>query len=118
MSRSPNFNFVAIAGYIVRDAEVKRVGDNGMAVTTITVANNQNYKDRDGNWQEAVNFVDVELWGNLAERSDNLAKKGTPVAIQGSIKENQWRDKDNKTHSRILIRAERVNFLTYPDKND
>lgn len=116
--RTPSFNFVAIAGNIVRDAEIRKVGENKTAVSTVTIANNKNYKDKDGNWQENVSFIDVELWGVLAERSEDFAKKGTPVVVEGSLKENQWKDKENKSHSKLLIKAEKIHVLTYPEKND
>ena len=115
--RTPSFNFVAMAGNIVRDAEVKRVGDDNHAVSTLTIANNLNYRDKQGNWQTLVNFVDVELWGPPAERMEEYAKKGIPVVVEGSLREKQWKDKNNNSHSKMIIRADKVHILTYPETN-
>jgi len=114
--RTPGMNNVTLAGNIVKDAEVKHVGDNGTAVATITIASNQRYKDKENNWQELATFVDVELWGAIAERSDDFGKKGTPVIIEGSLRNNRWKDKDDQFHSRLRLKADKVHVLTYPEK--
>jgi single-strand DNA-binding protein len=114
--RPPSINSVSIAGNIVRDAQVNHVGSNNIAVTTITIAHNQRYKGKDDKWQEAVSFVDVEIWGAMAERAEEFYKKGVPVIVEGSLKSNNWKDKDGRSHSKILIRADRVHLLSFPDR--
>jgi single-strand DNA-binding protein len=115
--RTPSINNVTVAGNIVKDAEIRRIGDNNTAVTRITIANNRHYKDKDNNWQDTVTFVDVELWGPIAERSEEFGKKGIPVIVEGSLKENRWKDKEDKNHSKLQIRAERIHVLNYPEKS-
>ncbi|MDO9577830.1 MAG: single-stranded DNA-binding protein [Candidatus Cloacimonadales bacterium] len=116
--RPPSINNVSIAGNIVRDAVVNHVGTNNVAVTTITVAHNQRYRGKDDKWQETVAFIDVEVWGTLADRAEEFYKKGVPVIVEGSLKSNSWKDKEGKSHSRILVRADRIHILSFPDKKD
>ncbi|HPR17360.1 MAG TPA: single-stranded DNA-binding protein [Candidatus Cloacimonadota bacterium] len=116
--RPPSINSVSLAGNIVRDAVVNHVGSNNVAVTTITVAHNQRYRGKDDKWQESVAFVDVEVWGTFAERAEEFYKKGVPVIVEGSLKSNAWKDKDGHAHSKILIRADRIHLLDYPDKKE
>lgn len=116
--RTPPINNVSIAGNIVRDASVNHVGDNNIAVTTITVAHNQRFKGKDDKWQESVAYVDVEIWGTLAERAEDFYKKCVPVIVEGSLKTNSWKDKEGKNHSRLLVRADRVHILSFPDKKE
>lgn len=113
--RTPGINNVSLSGNIVRDAEVNHVGDAQTAVTTITIAHNQRYKAKSGKWQETVSFIDVEVWGALAER-DAYYKKGVPVIVEGVLKANQWKDKEGKGHSKVVIRAAKIHVLVYPDK--
>ena len=113
--RTPSINSVSLAGNIVRDAVINHVGENNIPVTTLTIAHNQRYKDKTDEWKETVSFVDVEVWGALADRGDYY-KKGIPVIVEGSIKENQWKDKDGKTHSKVILRADRIHILSYPEK--
>jgi len=116
--RTPSINHVSIAGNIVRDAVVNHVGDNNVAVTTITVAHNQRYRGKDEKWQETVVFIDVEVWGALAERAEDFYKKGVPVIVEGGMKSNNWKDKTGKSHSKLLVRADRVHVLSYPEKKE
>ena len=113
--RTPSINHVSISGNIVRDAEVNHVGEGNTAVTTITIAHNQRYKAKSGKWQETVSFIDVEVWGVLAERGDYY-KKGIPVIVEGVLKGNQWKDKDGKGNSKVVVRAAKVHVLVYPEK--
>ena len=116
--RTPGINSVSLAGNIVRDAVVNHVGTNNVAVTTITVAHNQRFRDKDDKWQESVIFVDVEVWGPQAERAEEFYKKGIPVIVEGTLKTNNWKDKEGKSHSKLLIKADRIHLLNYPDKKE
>ncbi|MDP8268886.1 MAG: single-stranded DNA-binding protein [Candidatus Tenebribacter davisii] len=113
--RTPSINNVSISGNIVRDAEINHVGEAKTPVTTITIAHNQRYKAQNGKWQESVSFVDVEVWGVLAERGDYY-KKGVPVIVEGILKGNQWKDKEGKGHSKVVVRAAKIHVLVYPEK--
>ena len=115
--RTPSINTVSISGNIVRDAEINHVGEAKTPVTTITVAHNQRYKAKSGKWQEAVSFIDVEVWGALAER-DAYYKKGIPVIVEGVLKGNQWKDKEGKSHSKVVVRAAKIHVLVYPEKEE
>ena len=115
--RTPSINNVSISGNIVRDAEVNHVGESNTPVTTITVAHNQRYKAKDGKWKETVSFIDVEVWGVLAERGDYY-KKGIPVIVEGVLKGNQWKDKEGKGHSKVVVRAAKIHVLVYPEKEE
>ena len=114
--KTPYINNVTLAGNIVRDPEVRRIGEKNTPVTTITVANNRPYQDKDGNWQQETNFVDVEVWGKQAEKLGEYGEKGTPVIAEGNLKMNQWEDKEGKSHSKLLIRADKIHILNYLEK--
>ncbi|MCK4359850.1 MAG: single-stranded DNA-binding protein [Candidatus Cloacimonetes bacterium] len=114
--KTPYINNVTLAGNIVRNPEVRQIGEKKTKVTTITVANNRPYQDKDGNWQQETNFVDVEVWGKQAEKLGEYGKKGTPVIAEGNLKLNQWEDKEGKSHSKLLIRADKIHILNYPEK--
>jgi len=115
--RIPGINSVSISGNIVRDAEINHVGEANTPVTTIAVAHNQRYKTKSGKWQETVSFIDVEIWGVLTEREEYY-KKGVPVIVEGILKGNQWKDKEGKVHSKVVVRAKKIHILVYPDKEE
>ena len=82
------------------------------------MAHNQRYRGRDNKWQESVSFIDVEVWGTLAERAEEFYKKGVPVIVEGTLKSNSWKDKDGRTHTKLLVRADRVHLLSFPERKD
>ena len=61
-----NVNKVILIGNVTRDPEVKFTS-KGSAVTDIGLAINRNYTLDNGEKREETTFVDVELWGRLAE---------------------------------------------------
>ncbi len=114
--RTPSINNICFSGNIVREPEVRQVGSNNASVCTISVANNHRYLGRDNNWQEIVTFADVELWNGLADKVEKHCHKGSPVIIEGQLRQINWKDKDDKNHSKLQIRGEKIHILNYPDK--
>ena len=72
-----NVNKVILIGNVTRDPEVKFTS-KGSAVTDIGLAINRNYTLDNGEKREETTFVDVELWGRLAEIAGEYAKKRPP----------------------------------------
>ena len=115
--RTPNINLIVIGGNIVREPEVKEVGGKKTKVARISVANNRNYQDKDGKWQEETTFVDIEVWGAQAKKIEEYCKKGTPIVAEGNLKLNKWENKEGKTISKLLIHSDKIHILDYPEKN-
>ena len=89
MARVPSINQIIISGNIVQDAVVKHVGAGNIAVTTIRIANNQSFLNKEKEWQDKTTFVDVEIWGSRAEKGEKYYKKGIPLIIEGDLKERK-----------------------------
>ncbi|MEA2103663.1 MAG: single-stranded DNA-binding protein [Candidatus Cloacimonadota bacterium] len=109
--KAPSLNRISLAGNIVRDPEVRHVGSKKTAVTNITIANNRSYLDKDKNWQEETTYVETEIWGRQAEKVEEKCKKGDPVIIEGSLKNSNWKDKDGNSHSKLLVKVDKVHIL-------
>jgi len=114
MSRTPNINNVQIAGNVVRESDVHEVGDSH--TLRIDMAHDHPYKDKKGQWQNFTSYFEVELWGGLVDRYQQYCKKGTPVIIEGSLKQDRWEDKDFKKRARVRLRATKLHILEYPEK--
>lgn len=69
-----NVNKVILIGNVTRDPEVKFTS-KGSAVADLGLAINRNYTLDNGEKREETTFVDVELWGRLAEIAGEYAKK-------------------------------------------
>jgi single-strand DNA-binding protein len=104
-----SFNLVVIMGNITRDIELRYTPSN-TAVTDISVAINEKRKGANGEWIEEVTFVDVTLWGRTAEVASQYLGKGSPILIEGRLKQDTW-EKDGKKHSRLKVIGENMRMI-------
>ncbi len=107
-----DLNRVYLIGNLTRDPEV-RYTPNGNAVGDLRLAVNRRYQTRDGQEQEETCFVSIEVWGRQAETCRDYLRKGSPILVEGRLKYDQW-EKDGQKHSRLSVRAVRVQFLGSP----
>ena len=85
-------NKVILIGNLGKDPEVKYT-PQGTAVAKITVATNERYKDKAGQWQDRTEWHNVVLWQRLAEIAGEYLKKGGKVYIEGRLQTRSWDDK-------------------------
>jgi len=88
-------NKVLLIGNLGRDPEVRRL-ESGAAVARISVATNENYKDKAGEWQTITEWHNVVAWRGLAERAERDLKKGGMVYVEGKLTTRKWQDKEGK----------------------
>ena len=97
-----------IYGNLTRDPEMKAL-PSGMNVTSFSLATNRRYKDRDGNYQDAVDYHNVVVFGRQAETVSQYLKKGAGAFVEGRMQTRSW-DKDGQKHYRTEVVADRVQF--------
>jgi single-strand DNA-binding protein len=85
-------NKVIIVGNLGNDPDV-RYAQSGAAITTISVATTDAWKDKDGNQQERTEWHRVKFFGRLAEIAGEYLKKGRQVYIEGSLRTEKYTDK-------------------------
>ena len=85
-------NKVILIGNLGKDPEVKYT-PQGTAVAKLTVATNERYKDKSGEWQDRTEWHNVVLWQRLAEIAGEYLKKGGKVYIEGRLQTRSWDDK-------------------------
>lgn len=107
---SGGLNQAVIIGNLTRDPEL-RYTQTGDAVMGLSLAVNENYQDRSGERQEKTHFVDVTLWRELAERTQNL-RKGDPIMVMGRVTNEQWTDRDGNKRNSTKIEATHVEALS------
>ncbi len=108
--RMPSINKVIISGNLVRDPDT-RILENGTHMARMSIANNQRYRDRNGEWQEKTCYVDVVAWRKTAELVSEYCRKGSPVLVEGELVYNSWEDSDGNRRSRLEVNARRIQFL-------
>ena len=104
-------NLVVLVGNLTRNPELRHT-PVGQAVTTLNVAVNRRYKDRDtGEWVEKVDFIPVSVWGAQAENCDKYLSKGRPVYIEGRLSQRNWESPSGEQRSKLEVIARKVQFL-------
>ena len=87
-------NKVILIGNLGRDPETRYL-PSGDAVTNISVATSEKWKDKGGEQQEHTEWHRVAFFGKLAEIAGEYLKKGSPVYVEGRIRTRKWQDKES-----------------------
>ncbi len=104
-----NLNKVFIIGNLTRDPELRAL-PSGTSVVSFGVATNRNWKDKNGQKQEDVQFHNIVVFGKQAEIAKQYLNKGSSVFIEGRIQNRTWDAKDGTKKNRTEIVAERFQF--------
>ena len=90
---SRGFNHATIMGNLARDPEV-RYTTSKQAVAKLTVAVNRQWKNKDGEVQEQVDFIPVVVWGQSAGNAEKYLRKGSQVLVEGRIQVRNYEHAD------------------------
>ena len=104
-------NKVILVGNLGQDPETRYM-PNGEAVTNITVATSDTWKDKTtGEKKEATEWHRVVFFRRLAEIAGQYLKKGSQVYIEGALKTRKWQDKDGNDRYTTEIVADEMKML-------
>ena len=85
-----NINKVLLSGNLLTDPEVKQIS-GGKSVVNVSIANNEYYTAESGDRQKNTTFVELQIWGKLAEALSRLAKKGQEIYVEGQLRHEKCR---------------------------
>ena len=106
-----SFNKVILLGNLTRDPEV-RYTPKGTAVTELGMAVNRVYTAENGEKREETTFVDVTLWGRVAEIVGEYCKKGRPLFVEGRLQLDTWDDKQTgQKRSKLKVIGEALQLI-------
>jgi single-strand DNA-binding protein len=87
-------NKAIIVGNLGNDPEVRYMPSGG-AVTTISVATSESWKDKQsGEQQERTEWHRIVFFNRLAEIAGEYLRKGSKVYVEGSIRTRKWQDQN------------------------
>jgi len=107
-------NNCVFLGFLGRDPEVKYVGDDRRPVCNLSLGCSYPVKNKDGSYGEAVEWVQVAVWGKQGEACGKHLAKGSGLSIVGHLKTDKW-EEDGKNRYSSKIVAEKVVFLPRRD---
>ena len=110
-------NKVILIGNLGRDPEVRYL-EGGAAVARFSVATNENYRDRSGNWQTRTEWHDIVAWRQLAERVEKMLKKGSQVFVEGKLTHRKWQDSEGKDRYTTEVVANVIRLLDKKDPDE
>lgn len=87
-------NKAILIGNLGQDPEVRYM-PNGGAVTSITLATSETWRDKQtGEQKERTEWHRVVFMGNLAEVAGQHLKKGLQVYVEGKLQTRKWKVQD------------------------
>ncbi len=104
-----NYNKAIIVGNLVADPEVRST-PSGRQVSNVRVATNRIWNDQSGERQQATEYHDIVLWGQLAERVAQFLQKGSLVLVEGRLQTRSWQDNEGTQRYKTEIVAQNVQF--------
>lgn len=102
-------NKVTLIGNAGGDPDIRTL-ENGTQVGRFSLATNESYKDKAGEWQTQTEWHNVVVWRDLAEKAATSIRKGSTVYVDGKISTRKYSDKDGveKTVTDIVASYFRV----------
>jgi single-strand DNA-binding protein len=98
-------NKVILIGNVGKDPDIKYT-PSGVPVAKVSLATNEKYKDKSGEWQERTEWHNLVFWQRLAEIVGEYVKKGSKVYIEGRLQTSSWEDKqsgEKKYRTEIVV---------------
>jgi len=104
------YNKVILIGNLGGDPEIRTI-DNGAKVAKFSLATNENYQDKSGEWQKKTEWHNVIAWRYLADKAENSLKKGMMVFVEGKVTYRKWQGEDGKDRYTTDIVASTLKIL-------
>lgn len=97
-------NKVILIGRLGKDPETRYM-TNGEAVTNVSLATSENWKDKSGEKQEKTEWHNLVFYRRLAEVAGEFLKKGSQIYVEGRIQNRKYQDKEGKDRyiSEIIV---------------
>ena len=97
-------NVFVFTGRITKDLEVKEVS-NGTKVLNFSLAVDNPFKKDD------TSFFDIVAFNKKAETLAKYCGKGSKIAVNGSVKQERFKDKEGNNRSTVRFTADNFEFL-------
>jgi len=97
-------NKVELNGFVGIAPEVKTL-NNGSKVAHLTLATDDVYKNKTGEWVKNTTWHRITLWNKAADKASEMLKKGTRITLTGKLVNREFTDKDGNKRKIIEILA-------------
>jgi single-strand DNA-binding protein len=113
-----SFHTTIVVGNLGKDPEM-RYTSSGQAVTSFSVAVNDDYTSSNGEKVKRTIWYRISAWGKQAESCNQYVKKGSKVLVEGRLTADPatggpriWTGQDGSARASFEISAQTVRFLS------
>lgn len=100
-------NSVVLMGRITYEPEL-RTTPNGVSVVSFQIACDRQYQAKGE--ERKADFIDVVAWRQTAEFISRYFRKGSIIAVEGSIQTENFTDKDGNKRKSVKVVVNNVSF--------
>ena len=103
-------NKVIIVGNLGQDPEA-RFTPQGTAVTNLSIATNESWKNQEGQTQDRTEWHRVVMYGKMAETASEYMRKGSMVYVEGRLRTKEWEDQNQNKRKSTEIMCDNFTML-------
>ena len=103
-------NKVILVGNLGQDPEA-RFTPQVTAVTNLSVATNESWKNQNGELQDRTEWHRVVMYGKMAETANEYMHKGQMVYVEGRLQTNEWEDQNQIKRRTTEIKCDNFTML-------
>jgi single-strand DNA-binding protein len=87
-------NKVILVGNCGQDPDTRYMPSGG-AVTNVSLATSESWKDKSGEQQERTEWHRIVFFNRLAEIAGEYLKRGSKIYVEGALRTRKWQDKES-----------------------
>lgn len=108
-------NTIVLIGRLTHKPEL-RYTSNNKAVVNETIAVTRDYKNSNGEYE--TDFIDFQIWEKRAETMAQYCEKGDLIGIKGSLRVENYQDKEGNNRKKSYVFVEKLSFLQTKQKKE
>ena len=110
-------NKVSLIGRLGAQPEVTNF-ETGSTLARFTMATNERYKDKSGQWQDNTQWHVIKAWGPVAERVKKNLNKGQEILIEGKLVHQTYETKTGEKRNETIIEINEFLILALKNSAD
>lgn len=115
-------NVVILIGRLTRDPELRYLPNTGTPVATFALAvdkelSKDKKQEMESKGQATADFINIVVFGKLAESCSNYLRKGRLAAVHGRLQSRSYEGRDGIKRYVTEVVAARVEFLEWGNNN-
>lgn len=97
-------NKVSLIGRLGVQPEIINL-HSGFKRVRFTLATNERYKNKEGEWRENTQWHTINVWGKLAEKAERFLEKGLEVFLDGKLIHRSFENKNGEKQYATVVEA-------------